>query len=120
MHQRLDPVRALAWRIECSSDLNVTIVVAEQYILLLSVDATTAAPWRLGTYMSEEEAQRRAVEMTGSYERMRKGVVGEYAVVLLPRPSWEHTVKTGVVSAMVGGMIAAALNVSPILSTTDD
>ena len=93
----MSEVRALAWRIVCNHDLQVTIAVADRYVLLLSDDTlrTTGTPWRVGSYSDAVEAQRRAVEMTSSYERLRSGTVGAYAEVTLPGPAWTATIEEG-------------------------
>ena len=107
----------LAWRMDCSNNLTVTIAVADKYILLLSDDAAVArTPWRLGTYMDAQEAQRRAVEMTGSYERLRKGIVGQYAEVIIPARQWRQLVMDGEVSGEAAHLIEEALStaVSPV------
>jgi hypothetical protein len=101
--------RGIAWRIECDNDLLVTIAVVGQHILLMSRENSTKAPWRMGYYQSDTEAQRRAVEMTGSYERLRKGKVNEYAEVQLPAIDWNKSMADGTVIDSIGAVILLAL-----------
>jgi hypothetical protein len=108
--------RGLAWRIDCDNDLRVTIAVVEKYVLLLSGQGRGQpdANWRLGTYLDANEAQRRAVEMTGSYERLRHGVVGQYAELALPRDVWVGCTESGTVDPLIGFTIHAALGTEHI------
>lgn len=115
-----DENRALAWRIDCNNRLTVTIAVAGKYVFLLSQDGhdeEKVAPWRIGSYMDANEAQRRAIEMTGSYERLRQGKVGPYAELTLPN-NWEPTENQLTVDNLVGTAIALAL--SPTVSPVTD
>ena len=103
-------VRALAWMITCDSDLKVTIAVVDKYILLRSESNDSGlAGWRIGAYLSTEEAARKAIDMTSSYERLRHGEVGAYAEISLPEWEWEYSVKENSVHLAVSNMIEHTL-----------
>ena len=117
-------VRAFAWRITCDNSLVITLAIADKWLLMLS-DANDRVnpPWRLGTYMDAEEAQRRAVEMTGSYERLRKGKVAYHTELILDGEQWTGTVDSGAVHPDISAKIIDALTtteLSPRVSPTED
>lgn len=113
------PVRALAWRIACDNELNVTIVVADHHVLLLSRDAKNPdSKYRLGTYLDSNEAALKAIDMTGSYERLRHGKVGRYSELTFPAADWSLTLADGNVALGIAQQIETAL--SPIVSTVAD
>jgi len=118
----LTPVRALAWRITCDNELLVTIVVADHHVMLLSKDGrrpeSAESKYRLGTYLDSNEAALKAIDMTGSYERLRHGKVGEYAELSLPADGWSQTLAEGNVGVEISKLIDAAL--SPVLSPAVD
>lgn len=102
--------RALAWRLECDAGLVVTLVVCDCFVLLLSREEGAGTPWRLGRYMNPEEAARRAVGMTSSYERLRNGKVVSYGDVEMSPQSWNETVTEGAVTQAVASAIEEALS----------
>lgn len=113
------PYQGVAWGIDCDNDLKVVIVVADKHILLHSQEGSnnSAAPWRLGYYPNSAEAQQKAVEMTGSYERLRAGKVGVPVPVVLPEREWATTTQAGAVDDKVIAAITRSLEVSDL---TDD
>lgn len=100
----------VAWRITCDNDLVVTIAVTDKCILLLSTEPSHAAPWRLGYYQNMEEAHKRAVEMTNSYERLRNGTVEAAVPFTLPESEWAESLRTGSVEGGVASTILLALD----------
>jgi hypothetical protein len=111
------PNQGLAWSIACDNDLEVVIVVAGKCILLNSKESSGTAPWRLGYYPDSDEAHLRAVEMTGSYERLRAGKVSQPVMVTLPEKKWVATVESGTVDDQV---IEAVLRALTRVDLTDD
>jgi hypothetical protein len=99
------PVRGITWQIKCDKNLIVTLAVVERQILLLSAEALMPVKWRIGTYASTEEAHRYAVEMTGSYERLRKGQVGDPIEFFLHQIDWNGVTEHGEVPPAVNAAI---------------
>jgi hypothetical protein len=112
-----DDLRAFAWQIECDNSLVITLAVCDRWMLMLSDAADRVSPgWRLGTYVNAEEAQRRAVEMTASYERHRFGIVGPYTELTFPAKQWRTVTSGEDIDSRITDAILEALSpgVSPV------
>ena len=85
-------ISGLAWQINCDNDLYIIIAVIERRVLLLSATGRELedAPWNQGSYSSDAEAQRTAVNMTSSYERLRAGLVLDPVEVRVPGEYWNQ------------------------------
>lgn len=111
----------VAWTIDCDNDLRVVIAVADKHILLHSQEGGSAkAPWRLGYYPNAGEAQQKAVEMTGSYERLRAGKVGTPVPIVLPEREWGSTTQAGTVDERVTAAVMRALEAADFASHLTD
>lgn len=111
MQPRDETVPCLAWMIDCSNGLTVTIATVDRHILLLSDNPADGGKpkWRLGVYKDTQDAHQRAVEMTSSYERLREGVVSDPYVVTLPADDWKSTTETGNPTPLIGHLIASVV-----------
>ena len=102
-------ISGLAWQINCDNDLYIIIAVIERRVLLLSATAGELddAAWNQGSYASDAEAQRTAVNMTSSYERLRAGVVLNPIEVKVPAQYWNQPMgeNKNAVDPMVGRIV---------------
>lgn len=104
----------MAWQIACNDGLLVRVLVASKCILLQSQDSDTGQSIRIGYYADAQTAKDRAVELTGTYERLRSGIVTHIAPVTLPADAWKRTLDSQQVEGPVWDAVMRALQSAPI------